>query len=285
MNDHRSFPVLAAQLAGEQAAGNAEAGWLVGPAAVEDDAAAERSAAFPDGGVYVLREGDDHVFVDCGPVGLAGRGGHGHNDCLAFEATLAGSRLVVDSGSYVYTASAKDRNLFRSTSAHNTPHVDGAEQNRIPESLWQLENDTEPLALAVETFRFRGGHTGYLRLPDPVEVTRTLALDPGEHLLLVHDEFAAKGEHRIDVPVHLAPTVGAEPTASDCISLGDFALYWRGDWEAAIEDAWYSPSYGVRVPTRKVVFRRSGNVEALQVLIAPADADPEAAWAWADRQA
>ena len=34
----------------------------------------------------------DHVLIDAGPVGMAGRGGHGHNDCLAFDAMLDGVR-------------------------------------------------------------------------------------------------------------------------------------------------------------------------------------------------
>ncbi len=52
---------------------------------------APASAAFREGGVYILRA-TDHVFVDCGPVGLAGLGGHGHNDALSFEAWLAARR-------------------------------------------------------------------------------------------------------------------------------------------------------------------------------------------------
>src|SRR5207237_10247168 len=99
------------------------------------------SQAFPDGGVVVLRSERDHVFVDCGTVGLAGRGGHGHNDCLSFEAVLDGVPLVTDCGSYVYTASPEWRNRFRSTAFHNTPRIDGAEQNRIPvDSLWMLRD-------------------------------------------------------------------------------------------------------------------------------------------------
>ena len=89
------------------------------------------SAAFPEGGFYVMRNDRDHVFIDCGPVGLAGRGGHGHNDCLSFEAVLDGVHLVSDCGAYVYTASAEERNRFRSTAYHNTPQVDGEEINRF----------------------------------------------------------------------------------------------------------------------------------------------------------
>ena len=61
--------------------------------------------------------GGDHVFIDAGPVGMKGRGGHGHNDCLSFEAVLDGVPLIVDSGAYVYTASVEWRNRFRSTAA------------------------------------------------------------------------------------------------------------------------------------------------------------------------
>ncbi len=157
----------------------------------------------------MLARGDDHVFIDCGPVGLAGRGGHGHNDCLSFEATLDGTKLVTDCGSYVYTASTAWRNRFRATAAHNTPQIDGDEQNRIPESLWLLDDDAQPQPLLVEELRFRGAHTGYLRLADPVRPVRTIALEPDLHALLVHDELEARAPHDVEIPFHLAE--GIEP--------------------------------------------------------------------------
>ena len=98
--------------------GNEEASALAGTAPPE-------TTAFVPAGFYVLRSGGDHLFVDSGPVGLAGRGGHGHNDALSFELALDGIALVTDSGSYVYTADAVARNAFRSTAYHSTPQVDG----------------------------------------------------------------------------------------------------------------------------------------------------------------
>ena len=44
------------------------------------------STSFENAGIYILRGNLDHVFIDCGPIGFGGRGGHGHNDCLSFEA-------------------------------------------------------------------------------------------------------------------------------------------------------------------------------------------------------
>ena len=194
INDHRYLPGLLG-LGGDAS----EARWVLG-STEERPLPPRGSASFPRGGVYVLAGDQDHVVIDCGPVGLAGRGGHGHNDCLSFEATLAGERVVGDCGSYVYTASPVERNRFRATAAHNTPAVDGAEQNRIPESLWLLEEDARPEPLLVEELRFRGAHTGYLRLADPVRPVRTIALEPELHALLVHDALEARAPHNVEVP-------------------------------------------------------------------------------------
>ena len=242
------------------------------------------SAAFPDGGVYVLARGGDHIVIDCGPVGLAGRGGHGHNDCLSFEATLDGTKVVTDSGSYVYSGSPEWRNRFRSTAAHNTPLVDGEEQNRIPESLWLLEDDAKPEPIAVEELRFRGAHTGYLRLGDPVRPVRTIALEPELHALLVHDAFEAHASHDVEIPFHFAESANPGAPEDGIVPLGRLTLRWRSPaaWDCTVEPAWVSPSYGVKHTTRRVVFRRSGPVAPLTVVVAPDNADVARLWQWAD---
>ncbi|MGZ4334473.1 MAG: heparinase II/III domain-containing protein [Gaiellaceae bacterium] len=267
--------------------GDADDGRALPLAGEERPAPQRRSAAFPRGGVYVLARGNDHVFVDCGPVGLAGRGGHGHNDCLSFEATLDGTKLVTDCGSYVYTASPEWRNRFRATAAHNTPQIDQAEQNRIPGSLWLLENDARPQPLLVEELRFRGGHTGYLRLADPVRPVRTIALEPELHALLVHDAFEACAPHDVEIPFHLADGIDAGEPGPGSLPLGRFVLQWRSPepWQCEIEDAWVSPSYGVKRPIHRVTFRRSGAVAPLTVVIAPAGSPEATVWAWAEEVA
>ena len=241
-------------------------------------------AAFPHGGVYVLARGGDHVVIDCGPVGLAGRGGHGHNDCLSFEATLDGTKVVTDSGTFVYTGSPEWRNRFRGTAAHNTPLVDGEEQNRIPASLWLLENDAQPEPILVEELRFRGAHTGYLRLADPVRPVRTIALEPDLHALLVHDELDARAPHDVEIPFHLAEGIDAGAPEDGIVPLGRFTLRWRSPqpWDCTVEPAWVSPSYGVKRATHRVVFRRSGSVAPLTVVIAPSDADEARLREWAE---
>jgi hypothetical protein len=277
VNDHTYIPALVG-LDGPAS----EARWLLGE--VDDTPlSSHESASFPDGGVYVLAGERDHVVIDCGPVGLHGRGGHGHNDCLSFEATLDGVKLVTDSGSYVYTASPEQRNRFRATAAHNTPMIDGAEQNRIPESLWVLEDDARPEPMVVEELRFRGSHTGYLRLREPVRPVRTIALDPASHALLVRDEFDAHGSHAIEVPFHLAEGIEPGERSDGVLHLGRFVLRWRDSalWSCEVEEALVSPSYGVKRPNRRVAFRRSGSPAPLTVVLAPEETNEDALWAWA----
>src|SRR5947208_582710 len=120
-----------------------------------------------------MRGPRDHVFIDCGSVGFGGRGGHGHNDALSFEAWLDAQLVISDSGAYVYTSDYRARNRFRATAAHNTPIIDGAEQNRFirPEYLWLLRDDARPELSEWRVGardRFRGSHTGYRRLGRPV---------------------------------------------------------------------------------------------------------------------
>jgi uncharacterized heparinase superfamily protein len=219
-----------------------------------------------------MREGGDHVFVDCGPVGLAGRGGHGHNDCLGFEAVLDGVLLVSDCGAFVYTASFVERNRFRATASHNTPQIDGEEMNRMqPELLWTLENDARPVLrgfeIGRERDRFSGSHTGYARLARPVVPVRTIELEHETHALTVHDSFEGEGPHRIEVPLHLAPGVSAAVRAAGALDLSAagrrFTLEWApvASWALEIGAGRVSPSYGVALPVVRLVFARDGDLE------------------------
>ena len=62
-----------------------------------------------------MRNNDLHTIIKCGDIGLKGKGAHGHCDCLSFELFAGDKEFIVDPGSYVYSASPKWRNLFRST--------------------------------------------------------------------------------------------------------------------------------------------------------------------------
>jgi uncharacterized heparinase superfamily protein len=236
-----------------------------------------RSCAFKDGGYFVMRNASDHVFIDCAPVGLDGQGGHGHNDCLSFEAELNGVLLVTDCGAYVYTASAEERNRFRSSSSHNTPRIDGEEVNRFvaADNLWRLHADAVPELRQWKTSNerdvFVGSHSGYLRLDRPVQPVRTIELNHRLHALLIQDRFDGEGVCDVEIPLHLASHVRVERFGPAEVRLTAkdkrFRLTWTAPgWKVALEAARVSPRYGVALNSRRLVWRgRTGS--SLSVVI------------------
>src|SRR5262249_1602281 len=179
--------------------------WIFGPERVAGfprvPASVPPSSAYGSGGCYIMRDGATHVFIDCGPVGLAGHGGHGHNDALSFEAWLDGAPLLVDCGSYVYTASFEQRNRDRSTSFPHTPMVDQQEINRFvhPDNLWNLHDDARPICSSWHSDEnedlFVGQHRGYERLG--VEVQRTIRFDKKLRSLEIIDRLSGQGNHQV----------------------------------------------------------------------------------------
>jgi len=289
INDHRYLVGVAGlalgdvDLLGGFSGPRQEIAWLLGMEMAERlgevRSATPVSTAFPDGGFYVLRDARNHVFVDCGPLGLAGRGGHGHNDLLAFEAMLDGVHLVSDSGAYLYTADYRQRNAFRSTAYHNTPQIDDEEIYRFvrPDYLWVLHNDARADAGAfeagTEVSSFEGSHTGYLKLADPVTVHRAFTLDHGRNALSIGHRFEGKAPHRVAVPFQFAPGVAAEILAPNQVLLTAgakrFALSWSEEgWVPHLEQGRVSPSYGVAVPATRLVLAREGILAGLTVTIA-----------------
>lgn len=260
--------------------------WLLGDVAAKSmptTPVSPSSMAFPDGGFFVMRGEVDHVFVDCGPVGLVGRGGHGHNDCLSFEAVLDGVPLISDCGTFVYTASYDERNAFRSTAYHNTPQIDGEEINRFtnPDWLWSLHYDAVPDVLRweanTESALFMGQHQGYQRLIPPVVPKRTILVDFNMHSLYVEDQFVGEGMHFVSEPLHLAPGVEVAEVYADAVILNAqgkyFRIWWRADsdYEFELTDGRISPSYGVVVPIKKLIWtRKDASLVPFALMIAPA---------------
>lgn len=294
INDHRYLPALIGaqwqvdDLLAHFAGPVGEIYWLLGAEALRILPPPSKSLVnsdskdFPQGGFYIMRNVTDHIFIDCGPIGLGGRGGHGHNDCLSFEAMLENILLISDCGAYVYTASYEQRNLFRSTAYHNTPQIDGKEINRFrhEDDLWSFQPDAKHLMLdwqikADET-HFCGAHSGYLRLPDPVSLRRSITLNHQTHTLVIKDEFFCIQFHHFSIPIHLAIGVEAIINEQQDVILRaqgkQFLLTWqkKSSWQLTVTDARISPTYGVIVATKRLCWQRRGYPEPLTITICPA---------------
>jgi Heparinase II/III-like protein/Heparinase II/III N-terminus len=228
--------------------------------------AAPPAGAFPAGGLYVLRGGDAHVVARCGDVGQGGAGGHAHNDVGSFELSLGGVPLVVDSGTYTYTADPRARNEFRSTTAHNTVVVDGEEINPLPQhELFALPQVAQ---VNVEDWRDGGpsarlvvSHDGYRRLSGNPVHRRLFELDRAAGELRVRDEIDGRGAHLVESLLHLAPGTEVSAIGDEVVELAlERARATIRFWNARVEidEAWVSDEFGVRERAPRVIARCKG---------------------------
>ncbi len=265
--------------------------WWMGPGTVKNSATTTPSSkSFVHAGVYILRDDKIRVFVDAGPVGMGGRGGHGHNDCLSIDVCVNGESLIVDPGSYVYTPDWQARNRYRSTAAHNTPQIDGQEINRYthPRHLWRLHDDAVPTvrhwSTGADIDVLVADHSGYRRLASPVTPVRGIMLDKMTGNIIIADGFEGDGDHDIRIPFMLAPDVSVEQLAAGILRLSApnaqflFVQAFPEAWDADIEPANVSPCYGVEQNSHAIVFhRRAALLPSAVAIIANEDApaDPQ----------
>lgn len=220
-------------------------------------------AAYPDGGWYVMRHGELWCIVRCGDVGLGGVGAHAHNDQLSFELALGGQPLLVDPGSYLYTADAGARNAFRSTGAHSTLAIGGAEQNRLrSDYLFELPEEACARRLRFETdgprALFEGEHSGFHALARPVRHRRELTFDAEAGVVRIADTvFGGRGEELVwSFP--LAPGEARSTGAHVRAAFAGAELEIAADGASlAVENGSIAPSYGVRVAAPVVRARRT----------------------------
>jgi hypothetical protein len=213
-----------------------------------------------------MRSGELFVLVRCGDVGVGGRGSHAHNDALSFELAIGDQPLVIDPGSYVYTADPTERNRFRSTAFHSTLEIDGAEQNPLREdALFVMEDRraAEGLDWSDDAARpsFLGRHRGYEGLAQPAIHTRRFELDTAAMMLRITDRVDSVGKHALRWTFPLAPSAAE---ASGSRATARFPSGARLEIEAPgvemfVEQGWMSPSYGRRevVPFVRAL-KRSG---------------------------
>lgn len=173
--------------------------------------------ALAESGYFVFRErAAQHFLVfDCGPMGPDYFPSHGHCDALSYELSLAGRRFIVDAGVENYDGDQARRMYYRSTRAHNTIIVDGAEQSEIWDR-YRVARRARPFDVAwgeegTELAYVVGSHTGYQRLPGKVTHRRWLCW-VDRRFWLVCDLLTGEGSHTLESLIHFHPEVAVMRT-------------------------------------------------------------------------
>lgn len=164
-----------------------------------------KSRAFPNAGWYIMRHNKDYCFISCGPNGQNGNGGHAHNDKLSFELMLEGEDIIVDPGTYVYTADPEWRNKFRSTGYHNTIIVNDIEQNPLSKNLFFLKCGVKIQLATLEENSDQIIFKGSIELPDGSFLAREIKYNKNQGSSSIQDKFDNKSMKNAMSRFHIGP--------------------------------------------------------------------------------
>ena len=242
--------------------------WLLGPEGFErflsltGSAPRRDSRGFPQGGCFVMRDGweqgANYLLVQCGPHGFLNCG-HAHDDLLAIEVAAAGKRVLVDPGTYTYTACPDLRDYFRSARAHSSVTVDGESASAAAGPFgWRRVTDGSLIQwLCRERFDyFSGSRTGFGKSCPRAHHQRSILFVKGGYWV-VRDVLSMRGRHRASVHFHFAPEIevrrsddallASERADGDSLLLHIQAFGPAGSF--GVERGWFSPAYGHIVPS------------------------------------
>ncbi len=159
----------------------------------------------PDTGLVRAAAGGWHLTADVGAPCPDELPAHAHADTLGCLLHVDGAPLLVDTGTSTYAAGPV-RSYERSTAAHNTAEVDGADSTEVWGAFRAGRRARVHGRLArgdAHGLTAEAAHDGYRRLPGrPVHRRRWLLTSAG---LRVDDEVTGGRRHAVAVRWHLAP--------------------------------------------------------------------------------
>jgi uncharacterized heparinase superfamily protein len=207
--------------------------------------------SLPDAGAHELEASGFMRFetesataiLEVGEIGPSYLPGHAHADTLSFELSLFGERVVVDSGTSLYEV-GDERLRQRSTGAHNTVVVDGADSSEVWSSF-RVARRASAHGLRIDKtpdgLRVRCGHDGYMRLDGRIYHSREWLF--GARELVIADRLDGRFE-RADVLLHLHPDVTLASEGSFALAGGQVLQHAVEGGRAVLEPSTWHPRFG-----------------------------------------
>jgi uncharacterized heparinase superfamily protein len=204
--------------------------------------------------------GDWVLVADLADLGPDHNPGHGHADSLTYELSIAGRRVVVDTGISTYDV-GETRASERATAAHNTLAIDGENSSEVWGSFRVARRArTQRIATPAldGALTIAAEHDGYRRLKGAPRHRRGWVL--GKDSLVIRDDILSRSAHDIRSYIHLHPDYNAAAAADvDSVAIVDsgrnvVARISRGSWKKmSVTDYCYAPRFGVRIAAKCIV--------------------------------
>ena len=205
-------------------------------------------------GYFGCRSAGELALLDCGAIGPDHLPAHAHGDVLAFEWSVGGRRVVVDTGVLEYAAGPA-RARSRSTGAHNTLTLDDGDQAEFWSSF---RVGRRPRVTVVrherraDGFSLEGTHDGFARLAGGPRHLRRFDVRPGA--IAVEDRVLGGAGQRAVARLLLAPGLDVTSGGGDHLIAGEgVRVRLRTAASVSVVDAPYWPDFGVELRARQIV--------------------------------
>lgn len=226
--------------------------------------AATGLSTFVDGGYSIARDrvnGREVMWVmDHGPLGYLSIAAHGHADALAVWLHVDGEPLIVDAGTFQYHADEGWRAHFRSTPAHNTLSVEGADSSVISGTFnWSEKAKARLLDRERgDEWAIEAEHDGYADRFGVIH-RRTLERVATNQYRITDQLAGGKGPSAVEAGFLFAPDVDLQQDGTCWVAVraGEAVLRIEHDGrltgrvlrgQESPKRGWYSPNFGARVP-------------------------------------
>jgi len=202
-------------------------------------------AFFPNFGLSIIKTNTWHITLRHLAYKKEQPSAHFHNDALSITLAIDGIPIIIDPGSYLYTASTSWRNYFRSAFVHNGFYVEDIEPAPFDERLFALNLPETNLRIPA----LSSSHALYARLG--LEAERSLTFD--EHILTLTDLWKGSATGFIptgwnftlhpEIKAHLEGTrwILSHNNKRLCAIIADLKF--------GLHEAWVAPEYGIKVPS------------------------------------
>ncbi len=181
--------------------------------------------------------------------------GHFHHDELAVTLSINGQPILVDPGSYLYTANPTWRNDFRLAHNHNTLHVVAG--NNKYENLFQLTRATNTTKQSVIQTN-QGVIVGDSYIHNQTKLDRSITFAPQKNKLMICDNI----DHPLSSPTKISwtflfhPDVTLTPvdhfTWSATVS-NTIKVFIHSTMPFSKMQSFFAPAYGIKMPCSKLV--------------------------------
>ena len=196
-------------------------------------------------GLSISKADDWHVTLRHHAYDRRQPSGHFHDDGASVTVAYKGVPIIIDPGSYLYTASRDWRNQFRSAMMHNVCYL--SDYHSEQKELFALDMDEVRCENSCQTGGVLRAHH---RIASDIYVDREVAIDEQE--CVINDSVSAQGGVIMKNFI-FSPEITVQQEGNDWLLVHNQKPILRvivpADAAVTLQDSWMAPCYGQKVCT------------------------------------